>query len=328
MMSSYEVVRRAIEFDSPDRLPVRFAALEVNDTFGLGVGGLGKTDLSEHESVDAWGCRWEKSDVPNMGQVKGHPLADWAGLDEYQVPDPDLPERYEQFGQALANAGDKYVLCGAGNCLFERLYFLHGYQNSLEDMYLHPNEVHCLLDKLTDFFVALARSIGAYGRGRVHGYSVCDDWGTQDRCTTSVAMFREFFKPRYQRIIAAVHEAGMHMWIHSCGKVNDIIGEWIDVGLDVVNLQQPTALGIDEIGRRFQGKICFESLCDIQKTLPHGSDDDIRSEAKALIEQWATPQGGFIVSDYGDGNAIGVPLERKQVMLDAFKELGRPSQAM
>ena len=324
MMTSYEVVQRAIEFDSPDRLPVRFPSLGHNDTFGVGPGGLSKEDLSEHEQIDAWGCRWEKSDVPNMGQVKGHPLADWSALPDFQAPDPGLPARYAHFDEALAQTGDRYVICSGGNCLFERLYFLHGYQAALEDMYLRPDEVHCLLDKITDYHVGLVQAIAAAGKGRIHAFSVCDDWGTQDRSATSVAMFRTFFKPRYKRIIDAVHEGGMHMWIHSCGKVNDIVAEWIEVGLDVVNLQQPTALGIDEIGERFQGKVCFESLCDIQKTLPHGTVEDIQREARELLHRWATPQGGFIFSDYGDGNAIGVPLERKQIMFEAFMDAGWP----
>ena len=51
----------------------------------------------------------------------------------------------------------------------------------------------------------------------------------------------------------------MHAWMHSCGHVNDIVGEWIDCGLDVVNLQQPRNLGIEEIGARYRGKICFET---------------------------------------------------------------------
>jgi uroporphyrinogen-III decarboxylase len=140
-------------------------------------------------------------------------------------------------------------------------------------------------------------------------------------------MWREFFRERYTRIFQTVHDAGMHMWLHSCGHVNDVIGEWIDCKLDVVNLQQPRNLGIEEIGRRYRGRICFQSLCDIQSTLPFGSEQDIRDEAALLFAEWRTPEGGFILSDYGDGNAIGVPLERKRVMLDAFAWLAAPRLA-
>jgi uroporphyrinogen-III decarboxylase len=116
----------------------------------------------------------------------------------------------------------------------------------------------------------------------------------------------------------------MHMWLHSCGHVNDVVGEWIDCGLDVVNLQQPRNLGIEEMGRRYRGRICFQSLCDIQATLPFGTDEEVRAEAALLLDHWATPEGGFILSDYGDGEAIGVPIGKKRVMLEAFARLAAP----
>jgi uroporphyrinogen decarboxylase len=118
----------------------------------------------------------------------------------------------------------------------------------------------------------------------------------------------------------AVHAVGWHVWMHSCGKVNAILGSLIDIGLDVINLQQPTVLGIEEIGEKFRGRICFSSLCDIQHTLPFKGAEEIREEARLLLRYWAAPNGGFILSDYGDGRAIGVELEKKRIMLDAFLE--------
>jgi len=109
--------------------------------------------------------------------------------------------------------------------------------------------------------------------------------------------------------------------MHSCGKINDIIPELIDIGLDVVNIQQPTVLGIEEIGSKFAGKICFSSLCDIQKTLPFKGEKEIREEAELLLKCWGTEKGGFVLSDYGDGAAIGVPIEKKKWMFKAFTEL-------
>ena len=54
--------------------------------------------------------------------------------------------------------------------------------------------------------------------------------------------------------------------------------------------------------------------------MPFGDRDEIRAEARRLLECWGTADGGFILSDYGDGRAIGVPLWKKEVMLEAFRE--------
>ena len=147
-----------------------------------------------------------------------------------------------------------------------------------------------------------------------------DDWGTQQAAFISMDLWRDFFFPRYKRIFDAMHEGGQDVWVHSCGKVNEIIQGYIDAGVDAVNLQQPRALGIEKVGKAFAGKICFQSLCDIQHTLPFKGPEEIRREARLLLERWGTEDGGFILSDYGDGAAIGVALDKKQIMLDAFLE--------
>ena len=104
--------------------------------------------------------------------------------------------------------------------------------------------------------------------------------------------------------------------MHSCGKINAIIDRLIKIGLDVLNLQQPRALGIEDIGQHFRGHICFESLCDIQQTLPYKGAKEIEEEALLLIKHWTTFKGGFILSDYGQGEAIGVNVEKKKIMLE------------
>jgi len=98
------------------------------------------------------------------------------------------------------------------------------------------------------------------------------------------------------------------------------------VGVDVLNLQQPTVLGIEEIGRKYSGKVCFLSLCDIQKTLPFKDGEAIIREANSLLRHWGTDDGGFILGDYGDGEAINVPLWKKKIMFDAFVSADRWSE--
>ena len=180
-----------------------------------------------------------------------------------------------------------------------------------------------LADRIVAFDLAMIRNISSRFPGMINGFEFTDDWGTEEQLMINPDLWREFFKPRYKLLFDACHEAGWHVWMHSCGKVNAIIGELIDIGLNVINLQQPTVLGIEEVGRQYAGKICFLSLCDIQKTLPFKDAAAIEAEAKLLIDCWGTDQGGFILGDYGDGEAINVPLWKKQVMFDAFQKADR-----
>jgi len=317
-MSSYEVVRRAIEFEGPDRLPLRFEALGLNDTHSVPWNQIGTGDHSKRETYDEWGCMWQRSDMANMGQVKGHPLADWRALDHFHWPDPDNPAFYERMEERFAGSEGKYVTTGIFMLFFERMHTLHGFQNTLLDLHLEREKIEMLADRIVEFNLGIIENIGRRFPGLIHGLTFSDDWGTEQATFVSPRLWDEFFKPRYKRMFDAMHAAGWHVWMHSCGKVNAILEGLIEIGLDVINLQQPRALGIEEIGQRFRGRICFESLCDIQHTLPFKGAEEIRQEARLLLEYWAAPDGGFILSDYGDGRAIGVDLQKKQIMLNAF----------
>jgi len=159
------------------------------------------------------------------------------------------------------------------------------------------------------------------GGGRIDAAAISDDWGTEVATIISPDKFREFFKPRYIKLFKHIHDLGMHTWMHSCGKINDVLDDLIDAGLEVVNTQQPKSVGIDEFGQRFAGRICIETIVDTQLTYPHGTLDEIRAEARELVEKWNTPRGGFIASDYGDAQAIGATIERRKAAFEVFAEL-------
>jgi hypothetical protein len=96
---------------------------------------------------------------------------------------------------------------------------------------------------------------------------------------------------------------------------------FIELGVDVLNMQQPRAYGIKEIGDSFAGKVCFLTTVDIQSTLPAGDAEAVRNEAGELVRHWSTPEGGFIVFNYGDSEGIGTTDEITEVMFRTFYDL-------
>jgi hypothetical protein len=321
-VSSYDLVRKTIEFENPERLPLRFDALGTSDIHFLGLNQFRPYESSHWKTAtDEWGCVWARSEVNNMGQVKGHPLADPGMIDRYCWPDPDSPSFYSGMEQMLSDSGGKYVLSGIFMLLFERIHSLRGFENTMVDLLERPNLVKRIAEHVEAFAIRVIGNLAGRFGNAIHGFTFTDDWGTERNLLIHPDVWREVFKPRYKSIFETIHGEGWHVWMHSCGKINDIIEDLIEIGLDVINVQQPRVLGIEEIGRRFKGRICFETLCDIQKTLPLGSENDIRLEAGELIRRWAADNGGFIVADYGDGEAIGVEPEKKRLMLEVFLEI-------
>jgi hypothetical protein len=324
--SSYEIVRRAIEFETPDRLPLKIDIpvdlsthdLIKSDFAYVNWNWVGPGDRNQQETVDEWGCVWRRSKEDNMGQVIKHPLENWNDLAAYDWPDPDDPAFYEGMEHQFAGKDGQYVLTGIFMFLFERIHALRGFSNALIDLYRERDKIEALADRIVDFDLRIIANLSEHFGNLIHGMWFTEDWGTQENLMISPALWREIFKPRYQSVFDAVHSAGWHVWLHSDGHINTIIEDFLGLDVDVLNLQQPLVNGIDEIGKRFAGRVCFESTCDIQKTLPFGSPDEIRKESRQLLDKWATPKGGFILSV--DENAVDLqfPKENVALMVETF----------
>lgn len=329
-MERREIVTRAIEFKTPPRLPfwqslVDGIPSDICDCWEMDRQKNGwhfdPNDWPNRNKVmDDWGCGWEASEVENMGQVRHHPLEDWTKLDSYVPPDPKDPYYFERLEGEMENAGDRYVVVTSHFNLFERLDMLHGFANTLEDFYMKPEKCEKVLDMVLEWKIAHWEELHRRFGDRVHGLFCTDDWGSQESTFISGPMFEEFFLHRYRTLVDAAHDWGWHFMLHSCGKINDFVPYFIESGIEVVNMGQPQTYGIRELGERFAGKICFLSTADIQKTLPGGDLESIRREVRELVENWSTPNGGFIVFNYGMGGAIGVS---DDITREMFREFGR-----
>lgn len=323
-MTSREIVRRAVEFRGPPRLPffqheVDFAPNDVCDLWEMDRAEAGW--FFDNAVADDWQCQWAKTEQKNMGQVTGHPLSDWSALQTYRPPDPSNPYYYDRLGPELDQAGDRYVVATCHFNLIERLHMLRGFAATMEDFVFEPRNVERVLDMVLEFklgqFDELARRFG----DRIDALFLTDDWGTQQGTFVSGEMFDAFFGQRYRTMFNAMHDHGWHVIFHSCGRINDFVPRLIDVGVDVLNMQQPQAYGLTDFGEQFRGKVAFLTTVDIQSTLPSGNEQAVREEARQLIEHWSVPSGGFIVFNYGDPEALNVRPEMTEIMFDEFVKL-------
>ena len=269
-MKSREIVKRAIEFRTPPRLPffqheVQSVPDDVCDCWEMDRAKRGW--FFNRVGEDDWGCGWAVTDAKNMGQVVHHPLEDWAKLSTYRPPNPRDPFYFERLEKEMSDAGDRYVVVTCHFNLIERLHMLHGFSRTFEDLYLEPAKIEKTLDLILQFKVDLLDELDRRLGDRVDGLFLTDDWGTQEGTFISERLFEEFFLERYRRLVQAVHDHGWHFMLHSCGKINEFVPYFIEAGVDVLNMQQPRAYGIAEIGERFAGQACFLTTADIQATL-------------------------------------------------------------
>jgi uroporphyrinogen decarboxylase len=326
-MTAREIVRRAIEFDSPPRLPFWQHWNHKMPGFPDDICNIWEMDRAEagwffdNPVMDDWGCGWSATDLKNIGQVTDCPLADWSALDRYRPPNPRNRFYYERLGPLIDTAGDRYVALTAHSLLFSRLHKLRGFAATMEDFYVEPEKIHRVLDMIVDFKIQQCEELHRRFGDRVHGLFVTDDWGTQEGTFVSKKTLDEFFTPRYRRIFDAIHACGWHVILHSCGRINSFVPTFLELGADVLNMQQSRNYGLVEFGEKFRGKVCFLATVDIQTTMPRGNEAEIREEARLLVRHWSTPKGGLIAFDYGAWDAVNVRPEMPSLMFDEFVKL-------
>lgn len=216
-------------------------------------------------------------------------------------------------------AGGQYTLAYWWYMLFERHWSLRGMQNALMDFYLYPDEVHRLYQKLTDFYMrVIERTCGALG---VDGFFTSDDMGTQHSAFFSVDIFREFFKPYYKQIIDKAHACGAHFWLHSCGNIEFLLPELIDVGLDVIHPIQKYTMEERRIAERFGDQICILSGFDVQQTIPYGALEEVRAEVRFMIDTYYRTDGRLMLT-MGNGSTDDWRLESLEALYDEAVRYG------
>ena len=264
-------------------------------------GEWSRTD--ERELIDEWGCRWVKLIFGDIGQVKGHPLADWKRLETYEFP--EVPDPHE-----------KYV-CRGGLWLFQRMWWLRGYENLLTDIVKERKDVILLRDRIIEWNVELVKRWLELG---VDGVSFLDDWGTQNGLAINPSTWRRIFKPTYKKMFDVVHKGNAFVHFHSDGHILDIVPDLVQVGVDVLNLQL-LVNDMEQLGEKYGGKICFVGGLDTQRILPRGSVKEVVNHARSVIRTFGCYDGGYI----GRCNGVGhdVPTINVEAAYETFKKYGR-----
>jgi uroporphyrinogen decarboxylase len=158
------------------------------------------------------------------------------------------------------------------------------------------------------------------------GIGIGEDLGTQLGLLFSPAMFREYFKAEYTRLMGLAHELGMKVLMHSCGRNWDVLDDLMDCGVDAFQFDQPAVYDMPALAAKLRArKVALWSPADIQKVLPTGDRDFIAAETRRMMEIF---RGGLILKNYPDLPGIGVKPEWDQWAYETMLEtIGRACPA-
>lgn len=311
-MTSRERVIRTLRFENPDRVPrdlwylpgvEMFRKKELEEVlskyppdftapkyrYGISRRAKGKPNMTG-EYIDAWGCVWKVAESGVVGEVKDPPLKDWSALKNYQLPWELLEEAdLSEVNKSCAET-DKFVKVGTEVRPFERMQFLRGTENLFLDLAYGVKEIYSLRDMLHEFYI---KELEMWAKTDVDGVSFMDDWGTQNSLLISPKLWREFFKPLYKDYCEILKSHGKFVFFHSDGHIEAIYPDLIEIGIDAIN-SQLFCMNIEELGRKYRGKVTFWGEIDRQYILPFGTVEEVRSAVRRVRKALDTGRGGVI----------------------------------
>jgi uroporphyrinogen decarboxylase len=266
-------------------------------------------DLENNRVQDVFGVVWDRSIDKDIGMVEGCILAE-PTLGHYSFPDPLDPRFFSEIPGRIAQYPDRFRVFQIGFSLYERAWTLRGMQNLLMDFYDHPGFVDELLNSIADYNIALVTEAVKYDIDAVY---FGDDWGQQHSLQMGPKLWHQFIYPVLRRMYRAVHESDKYVFIHSCGDVDELFGDLIDIGVNCFNPFQPEVMDVAALHRQYQGRLVFHGGLSTQKTLPYGSVQEVRQETRRLLEMGKN--GGYIFAPAHDVEG-DVPLENMLVFIE------------
>lgn len=292
----------------------------------VGIGPLRETPTVRLEGgrlKDEFGIVYERCGFYDEGVVR--PLADVEkieDLERYQFPNPLAPVRYDLAKQMVARYKENYaIIADLETTVFELAWNLVGLEKFLMDMAMEQEYIPELLDRVTAYHTALGLQLIEVGADVIW---MGDDFGTQQNMLISPTSYRQFFKPRHKKVIAAFKKANPNIKIayHSCGSIVGIIEDLIEIGVEILNPIQPQAKGMDLalFKEKYGDRIAFFGGVDVQGVLPNGTPADVEEEVKKRIK--AAGKGGGYVLAPAHNIQPDTSLENIYAMYEAVKKYG------
>jgi len=257
-------------------------------------------------------------DARSIDEVRDYPK--WPSLDwfDYDCVAGQVAEA-RRTGKVVVFMGDRMNRCAQ----LKPAMYLRGIDQILLDVALSPDIAEYIFRRIAAFYLEYARRTLEAAGGGIDVLMMGDDFGTQKGLFMSPQMWRRFLRPGFKAFIDLGREYGSKVAHHSCGSIKPIIPDLIECGLDVLNPVQPDVGDMDraELKRRFGDRLSFLGSISIQRTLPFGTPDDVRSEVRERMETLA-PGGGFIFCTAHNIQA-DTPTENILALFEAYRTFGR-----
>lgn len=323
MVTSLEIMEQTLEYDRPERVARAMPEPWGSDMVHAGPVISGGTDWQQvdahrWERRDEWGNTWARLDPHSKGEVVRGVLDRLEEVDNLPLPAIDPATAFEPARQTFAEHPGKFPVGHIPGFTFNICRKIRKLEQYLVDILTDRPLLRRLHDRVDDLLEQWIVGLGSAGARAV---MFPEDWGTQLAPMISPSLFREEFFPRYRRLCSAAHDCGMRVFLHSCGKMTDLMPDMIAAGVNLFQFDQPRLHGIETLAR-WHGRVTYWCPVDIQVTLPRLDGDLIVADVQALLDQLWRGDGGFVAGYYGDNASLGIDPGWQSLACEQFVRFG------
>jgi uroporphyrinogen decarboxylase len=281
--------------------------------------------------MDDWGGGQSEVE-PGVWYPGVHPMPEAKTLieiEKYPWPDMDDPTRVAHVkaeAQKLADENE-FAIIGTPWLLFplERAFAMQGMDVFLMNMALYPDFAEALLLKIASLCKTLMGHFLQAAGDNLDIIKIGDDIGTQNSLLMSPKMYRKILKPIHADFIAFIKQrTKAKVFFHTDGDVFDLIPDFIEIGVDILNPIQTSAgkmSNLAELKSRFGKDLTFCGAVDTHHILPTGTIQDVRDEVRRVTDIMAPGGGYMLASVHTIMNEV--PPENILAMVDAVEEFGK-----
>ena len=174
-----------------------------------------------------------------------------------------------------------------------------------------PDLVDAVIQKVSDTIYAVVEDI--MEEPNIGGIFMGDDLGHFSGTFVSPKVLREKFFPHTRRIVDLVHAAGKVFILHSCGNLQGVMDDLIDMGIDAKHSFEDKIMPVEEVYARYGDRIGIIGGIDMN-LMAGGSEEEVRRRARQVLDSCAS-KGRYVL---GTGNSIAnyIPLRNYLAMVD------------
>ena len=272
-------------------------------------------EIEKNTEVDIFGLKWDKSgeDGGDIGIPIDPPLAG-GGFGTYKFPDIDKEFALQQIKKLENDDRDRFRVFGLTFTLYERAWGLRGMEDFLADMLLEPKFVHELMERIVEHHLKLLDFVLPYDFDAVY---FGDDWGSQRGLIMGPDLWRSMIKPYMKKLCEKVKNSGKIVILHCCGYIEEILGEFSEIGVDCWNTVQPELYDLKKIKEEFGRDLCFYGGISNQGFLPYATPEETYKKCLEVLDIMSG--GGYILSPT-HSLTPDIPIENAHAIVRAARD--------